>query len=291
MKKTIITLLSLLMLLSVTSNSFAFSQHNGKVIELSDLVNSSPEECVIALQSADVTIPKVYDDTDIQATAVKQIIDDYYYGRIDSEAIPYNYTGLVELSDTLIKEIEKSDNIVAAKKYKLINSTVIGKWKADYKKYNCYGYALGKKKYVNPGYYSNNKFNMSYSISKMANLVCSDLDALGYNSYKTDSKPTLKRNEQVICIRKGNQDYHFMRGGTSVSTWKHKPGGTNPLKWNYSSPAKKTWTNEYSKNNVEYAGSITYTSKIYYIVYWPKGVGPNAIKTFNTIVDELKNTI
>ena len=72
---------------------------------------------------------------------------------------------------------------------------------------------------------------------------------------------------------------------SSVSVWKHKPGGTNPLKWNYSSPGYTTWTNEYSYQNVAYAGDTTYTSTVYYIKYWSKdGPGPTV-----TISGEIAN--
>lgn len=32
--------------------------------------------------------------------------------------------------------------------------------------------------------------------------------------------------------------------GSPLNSWAHKPGGTQPLKWNYSSPGFKTWSNE-----------------------------------------------
>lgn len=51
------------------------------------------------------------------------------------------------------------------------------------------------------------------------------------------------------------------------------------MHWNYASPGYKVWTNEYSFQNVNYAGAITYNSTVYYIVYWAKnGAGPQPTK-------------
>ena len=58
------------------------------------------------------------------------------------------------------------------------------------------------------------------------------------------------------------------------------PGGTLPLKWKYSSPGQKVWTNESSIKGVSYAPAVTYNSSIYYIVYKhksPPGIQPTSM--------------
>lgn len=164
--------------------------------------------------------------------------------------------------------------------YTLVNSTVIGSWSNTYTEYNCYGFSIGNHVYKDPGYHSNQSFSMSLPIASMADLVIADLNALGYWALKTTTKPSsLNSYEKVVAIRKGSDDYHFMKGDTSGNDWTHKPGGTNPLRWNYSSPGATIWTNEYSYFNISSPGTLTYNSTIYYIKYWLKnGPGPQPTK-------------
>lgn len=159
--------------------------------------------------------------------------------------------------------------------YSLVDSTVVGSWNDSYLYYNCYGYSIKKYNNLdNPGDYSGQSFSISMSVDQIAHLVQDDLDFLGYWSSKSTTRPTsLASWEQAICVRKGTYDYHFMR--YTVAKWYHKPGNTNPLKWNYASPGYKIWTNECSFMNIAYAPTITYNSQIYYIKYWAKdGPGP-----------------
>lgn len=270
MKRRIV--LFLLMSFLLTVPSFA-----SDTISVQYLTECSPEECVSELEGAGISIRKVYDDESVQAAAVKTIIRDLNDCIILGEITPYNYTELSELALELRQQVLEKDKKYAMK-YTLANSTVIGKWKNEYANYNCYGYSINRKKFVNPGYYSGKAFSMSYSISKMADITISDLEKLGYTAYKKAGKPTkLNDGERIICIRKGPIDYHFMKGGSSVTKWEHKPGGTNPLKWKYSNPGKKVWTNEYSIRNVCYSGNTKYNSTIFYIVYKPKNYGPKVI--------------
>ena len=208
------------------------------------------------------------------ASAVNTIVADIQRGVTSADRIPYNYTELAELAKRVLAVSEKSAAVTAS--YTLKDSTVLGSWSDSYLNYNCYGYAIGVQVFQNPGYHSNQSFSMSLPIASMADLVVSDLDVLGYWGYKTSTKPTsLSSYQRLIAIRKGSVDYHFMKGTTSADYWTHKPGGTNPLTWNYTSPGYKTWTNEYSYYNTSYQGNITYDSSIYYIIYWAKnGPGP-----------------
>ncbi len=101
------------------------------------------------------------------------------------------------------------------------------------------------------------------------------MEALGYTAYKTTTKPTSLGNfKKVMCVRKGTSDYHFMKG-VSLTNWRHKPGTTQPLHWLYNNPGYKNWTNENWVYDVYHTGTTTYTSTIYYIVYWLSNLGDN----------------
>lgn len=255
----------------------AYAQEDVQKQKLSELSvekldEKTGSECIKILESHGLCLPEVYkNDKKLAENSIKVIIKDLNNGTLSSGVIPYNYTELVELANQVIELAETYDA-----KYALKNSTVVGSWKDSYEKYNCYGYAIGQtSRFVNPGYYSGNNFSMGLSISAMADLVIKDLDKLGYYAVKTTTKPSAVASwEKVICIRKGNADYHFMKG-SSPTYWLHKPGQTNLLKWNYTSPGTAIWTNEYSYKNVSYASTTTYNSTIYYIKYWVKGTGPD----------------
>ncbi len=212
---------------------------------------------------------------DIGQLTERIMAESYVY---PNDVYPYNYTALRGYAQT-VREAMAKDGLLntrmrAASAYTLKDSTVYGTWKDSYKNYNCYGYAtFNFSNFVNPGHYSNQNFSMALSIDKMADLVVDDLETQGYWAYYTDRKPTNLANfETGICIRKGNEDYHFMR--LTGDKWQHKPGGTNVLTYKYSSPDYKIWTNEHSYKNVSYAGTVTYDSSVKYIIYWPKNVGP-----------------
>lgn len=164
-------------------------------------------------------------------------------------------------------------NVQVATNYTLVDNTLVGSWSSTYYNYNCYGYALGRTDiFRDPGCFSETNFSLTMSISEMADIVLADLNALGYSGVKVTSKPVSLPDAwtQVICIRKNinNVDYHFMKMASNLNTWRHKPGHTQILQWNYTSPGAKTWVAEYvgSDNVAAYSG-ITYSSQIYYIVF------------------------
>ncbi len=201
-------------------------------------------------------------------------------GQIDPQLERFNYSQsnqmMKSLGDTIESmgfEIESSPESAAA--YKLKDSTALGTWNDSYRNYNCYAYSIGQTSGLQPGEKSNTYFSMSMSIAEMADVVVKDLDALGYWGSKTATKPSALPDQyfRVICIRKDmdNEDYHFMRPqGASLNTWAHKPGGTQPLKWNYATPAARVWTNEAVAYGRTYPPNISYESDIYYILYKAK---------------------
>lgn len=170
-------------------------------------------------------------------------------------------------------------------RYSLVDSTGIGSWNSSYGWYNCYSYAIGYYNsiffyptFLHPGdiyaYYngSTNPYSLTMTINQLANLVLQDLGTLNYWGYTSTTKPTSLPDQyfRVIALRKdtNNSDFHFMKMNGSLNTWVHKPGASLPLRWNYSSPNYKIWTNE-SINQYGYgvAPDTTYESGIIYILY------------------------
>gem|GEM_PF-1375310 len=162
----------------------------------------------------------------------------------------------------------------------LNDSTVVGSWSNSYYNYNCYAYAVGMTDaFYWPGMYSNvpnsSNFDISVSISTLAAHVKNDLASshYSYNCIKVVStRPTsFQSGQKCICIRKGSDDFHFMK--LSSGFWYHKPSWTNPLKYKYTPSNSTYWTNEaYAKDPstgvmTYYSASTQYTSNIRYIVY------------------------
>lgn len=178
----------------------------------------------------------------------------------------YNYNSNIQSDVQLIA------STVAA--YTLQDSTVYGSWSNTYLSYNCYAYALGlTDDFYWPGYFSNtpnyDDFDLSDSIYSLACDVKADLKSSTFSNkcvVVTTTRPTsLSSGLSCMCIRKGEKDLHFMK--MSGSSWYHKPGPTNPLKYKYNPSTSRTWSNESSINGVSRAPDIYYDSAIYYIIY------------------------
>ncbi|WP_429373895.1 hypothetical protein [Paenibacillus sp. DS2015] len=244
-------------------------------VSIDKLAELSSENLLDTLLDNGLILPEALEQDEYTENAVKTIVADIQRGVTSADVIPYNYTELAELAKRVM-DVSEPNNISVLASYTLANSTVIGSWSSSYTGYNCYGYSIGNYVFQNPGYHSNQSFSMGLTIANMADLVVDDLNVLGYWAFKTTTKPSsLASYEKVVAIRKGSQDYHFMKGDTSGNNWRHKPGGTNPLIWKFASPGHTIWTNEYSAYNVSNPGDITYNSSIYYIKYWLKnGPGP-----------------
>jgi len=294
MKKLISLVIVLCLVLSFSTGAFAASDlantKKQKGLVLSDFDGLSPEDSLDLLLKNGLKMQPVYENNrDIAIETVYAILEGMRNSGL--KVSTFNYTQAVELSNRVFKIVEIDDkysnNPSKASLYTLQDSYVVGSWNNSYINYNCYMYALGyTNMYVDPGYFSTgNSFSPTAplpSVSNIATLIVNDLNALGYNAYKTTTKPTsLSSWEKVICVRRATTDYHVMKG-LGVNNWYHKPGQTNPLNWKYTSPGYKNWTTEHSVNNVSYSGDSTlYKGTIYYIRYWSKtGPGPG-VRSFN----------
>ena len=166
--------------------------------------------------------------------------------------------------------------------YQLQNSTYYSTGSASQ---NCYGYALNRIIYKDPGYYAYNMANISnsqlagMSVYQLAERAKADLQTTGSNGLNqqcviiTSTRPSYQSGTTAICVRKGKldtsnyYDYHFMRV-FSGSVWRHKPGNTCILTYNSLPSNSVNWTNEYATSSSNFEPSdTTYSGQIYYIKY------------------------
>lgn len=247
--------------------------------------NKTEKECVEFILDKGITIPEDFIEDSNLGKIVKDII-------IEVENDPkveffYNYNVTQKFAEDIKAAVlpycNLEDNALnysmeRAVVSELPNNTMYGEWQDDYGLYNCYAYALNdilqdKTCIINPGQISNERFNLNLSIEQMADLVKKDLITLGVNDiYITTERPTiLSVDEKLICMRKGERDYHFMKYHPEGDFWTHKPGGSAILKYNHQPSNDNIWwletINEYGEARVSDNVDNAYTSEIYYIIY------------------------
>ena len=166
------------------------------------------------------------------------------------------------------KTFLKSDNTLLNIPNTLKDSVVFGNWEPDDGLYNCYTFAIDKKYGIkNPGQYSGKNTYENTPIYDIALLTMEDLNNLGYNCVKiTSINPnTIKNGEKVICVRKGDTDYHFMK--LSNGNWYHKPGLSAVLQYIREVNISNVWTDEKYDTGRFFPPFNYYYSDIYYIIY------------------------
>ena len=252
----------------------AYAEENKKLSELSE------EECIEFLKMQGTEIPKEYIDYTELGSTVKEMIMNIE-AHPEAEGI-YNYTAKAELyanvRETVLKYYEikiENNSFISAYSTKsaltLQYSKALYSWNEIFKNYNCYGFAINVNRWINPGYtlgvdYGANTVNLM-SLSRMADLVASDLSELGYTNITYGrTRPSYQSGYKVIAVRKSSDDFHFM-AETSVNVWRHKPGDSVELQYNYSSPTSGKWTNEGIGRYGLQGGGIEYNSDIVYIKY------------------------
>lgn len=172
--------------------------------------------------------------------------------------------------------IQTSTNITMSSKASYVLEDSILYDNEGWLDYNCYAYAIGKTenppeyetaKQYQPGDFSNNNFDLNLSIDEMAVIIQEDLVSLGRTNIAiSTTRPNEQTNRSLICVRKGEWDYHFMK--CTAGEWFHKPGFSAILKYKYIPSNERIWTGEYvDSRGVAHSSSYTYTSTIYYITY------------------------
>ena len=196
------------------------------------------------------------------AKEIRDVVNDYY-------GITFTCDGQSEL------------NAYATFSSGLQHSTVYAEWDSEFKKYNCYSYALGiTNAPFDPGLITAiandpsclENWNLdipNITIEQICELVIEDLGTRGETrvvcrASQMDTS-NLCTNESVICVRKGDEDYHFMR--YTADGWLHKPGNTQILKYNSVPTDGTVWTNEAVYMGIFYEATLEYDSTIYFISY------------------------
>lgn len=248
--------------------------------ERSQLSDMSENECIEFIKQNGVEIPNDYNSAE-WAPFVKEIIciieehPNYEFSYNYTVTLAFanaikevvnNYYGISPLENNLILTNSLSSSSSASLQY----STAVAEWDEIYELYNCYIHAIGTPilERHNPGYFSNQSFTLILSLPGIAEIVKDDLFTLQHNRiyYATEiDTSNLCTNEQIICFRKGQYDYHFMKYG--AGDWYHKPGSSAILKYLSTPTNSVIWTNEGLFADGIFEGNTTYTSDIIYISY------------------------
>ena len=275
--------------------SFSFID-NGYVkanaLEQNNIENLTESEALEFVTKYNIDLPSGISDSTIGGITRSIILECYNNPNIE---FIYNYDEMQEYAYN-IKEIvslllnDYGVSVASTTNYSLQYNKVknsSGNWVTSggtydtrWQNYNCYAYSINRIE--QPHYYNTNwqyqpgdmsgtgSFDNSQSISVLANVVKNDLLAMGYtNVVLYTSIPTLPiGNEELICVRQGQSDYHFMHYDKIENAWLHKPGNTAVLKYNYTPNNSMIWYGEYSFYGSEESNtSLTYDSNIYFIKY------------------------
>ena len=172
-----------------------------------------------------------------------------------------------------------------------------------WRNYNCYAFAINRVDVPN-FYQKGNGFQYqpgdmsgagsfspyNVTIQQLAEIVREDLEAMGYTNVSiTSTIPTIDATQELICVRMGPWDYHFMRYDFETNAWYHKPGDSAVLRYN-TSPDDMVWYTEYSDGTGEYLSPDRtgvniniYNSEIRYITYSKNLI--NATNDVETSID------
>ena len=276
MKKYIALLMIFFMVVSISPTIVCAEETCA--LTKSDILAMGKSELLLTLKDNGLVLPEDYAaHIELAEAFVFKYTPIIIEGSSDLSDKMFNYNQSNELLSNLVGVLTGLGLVskvapLTRSTYTLLDNTVIGTWKNSYQNYNRYAYALGKTSWLIPGDTSGGYFSLSMSIEDMADLVLADLATEGYWGYTSTTKPSSLPDEyfRIIAIRKDTScfDFHVMRfNNGSLSSWVHKPGGTHPLKWKYTSPSAKVWSNEYVFQGKAYPADTTYESSVYYILY------------------------
>lgn len=257
-----------------------------------DFITISEEESIDFVKYHNIDIPKKIENSPnlgkITSDIIKIVANDLDY------SFSYNYDEMQLYAENIQELVNNYSSysyglaLLSTYTYTLQSNTVKnssgnwvtsgGAWNTKWSNYNCYAYSINRSenypfystgKQYQPGDMSGSgRFYNCEDITDLVDIVEKDLEKMGYtNISSTLSIPTITDEQELICIRMGEEDYHFMRYDMETNAWYHKPGLTAVLKYNYMPSNNYIWNNEYSKYGVEYGPSTTYDSDIYFIRY------------------------
>lgn len=257
-----------------------------------NFANFSEEDSMEFVEQCNIAIPKELLEWDELPSFTQKLITQSYYN--PDTTFHYNYSVTQQYADsirTAVKlHINNSDVPAVANdsSYSLQYNTVMdenGNWVTQggyynekWGQYNCYAYAIHRAE--QPGFYTTDwqyepgnmsgtgTFVVGGNIADLANLVRDDLIAMGYSNITLSSTiPEITAEQELICVRRSAEDYHFMRYDIVTDAWYHKQGGTAILKYNYVPSNELIWYTEYSYNSHECPLPDIYDSDIVFITY------------------------
>ena len=152
-------------------------------------------------------------------------------------------------------------------------------------KYNCYAFALNRFHIAqspngqgyNIGNFCGIDYNELTTIDQYLDTIEKDMLALHFSdiSFSTTLPTNIQSDETLLCVRLAIDsndnitDYHFMRYDKDTNVWKHKPGASKILIYNYEPSNDRLWLSEGIDLFDIYIGNddVVYNSPIYYIKY------------------------
>ena len=173
------------------------------------------------------------------------------------------------------------DENIQAEINKLEESVPVTLWNSNYQNYNCYAFVINRfedntqytsnGKYA-PGQFSGHQegvFHNGMSEEELAIYVKEDLENIGMtNVIIQDSIPELiYDNQELICLRVKDEDYHFMRYDKKTNAWYHKPGNSAILRYKYIPSNGLHWKSELFSFNKAIFGVKSYNSNIKFMIY------------------------
>ena len=284
----------------LTNAELLVSRNSQRVQTLSDM---SEQDCVEFIIQNGITIPDGFPNLGAFVKSNIQTAERYpdaapvysydvtYYFAESIRALVNEYYGTAQRDPSVTRSI----HIIEVLEDSLVYSTNLGAWSDHdggwcpiWEKYNCYAYAIDRteqpSEYASSFQYQPGDFahtgSFYYDIPTydLAMVVKDDLVELGLGysdvcvSYAVPDTALLSSNQKLICIRTGDDDFHFMKYNDGY--WYHKPSGTAILRYKFH-PSDYIWKRENSANGIEYEGNTAYPyyKEIYYIVYYTEPFG------------------
>lgn len=257
-----------------------------------DFLNFSEQDCLRFVNDHNIKIPNKISGSHNLGFITKGIVESVT--KNPDCLFSYSYTAMQNYAQTIQREMKcyldcsyKGSNVLRDTYYLQYNTvkdsngnwvTSGGAWDSRWEFYNCYAYSLHRNEGIpfystlsqyQPGDMSGTgSFDSINSIYDLAIVVKDDLEAMGYvNVALSTSIPSVSDNQELICVRMCEEDYHFMKYDSTTNAWYHKPGHTAILKYNYITNNNDLWYRECSDYNGEYSDAVIYDSDIYFITY------------------------
>lgn len=307
-KQKLKMLCSLFLLLTGLLQNTTKTLNAANELNINLVLSYNDDEIIEFVKNNNIKIPRRIENSDNLGSIIRNIVSkiyedpDFYFS--------YNFYEMNIFANDIKNIICEYDNTITqsyitrtTSSYSLQQNTVEdrngnwvtsgGWWKSNWETFNCYAFSIDR--YENPRYYPDHdpvsdyvkyqpgdfsltgSFNDVSTCYELAQIVKSDLQTIGnLNVTIYSSIPSINQSESLICVRIGEEDYHFMKYDYATDAWYHKPSKTAILKYNYIPSNDRVWIYEYSRAGYEnYDSTITYDSEIYFIKYTPNKININ----------------